>query len=95
MATNTCKSIIQYQNHDDIWIDAFNNERLEKAWLMAEEGKTASLPNADPIEAPPSCTGKRAWVDQAAAQEFIDFVVAAAPKHGVTITHTAIEDLVQ
>jgi hypothetical protein len=95
MAKNTCKSIIQYQNHYDAWIDGFSTDRREKAFLMYEEGKTASWPNTDTDEVPPGHAHKRAWVDWAAAQEFIDFVVATAPNYQVTIISTAIEDLDQ
>ena len=92
MATNTCMSVIEYQNPDDVWTNQpFYPEREAQAETMFNEGKTEFFPNTvEPSNANP---GRRYWVDHAAAQEFIDFVLQLAPNYNVTITSTSIEDL--
>ena len=91
MATNTCKSIIQYQNPSDNQIEPFRTERNDKAFMMYQQGKTEFFPNDAPVQVPPDSNG-RLWIDHAAAQEFIDWVVATGPTYNVTITYSAIED---
>ena len=91
MATDTCKSIIQYQNPSDNQIEPFQTERNNKAFAMYEQGKTQFFNNEAPVQVPSDGNG-RLWVDRAAAQEFIDWVVATGPTYNVTITYSAIED---
>ena len=91
MATDTCKSIIQYQNPSDNQLEPFRTERNDKAFMMYEEGKTASYPNDAPVEVPPNSNG-RLWVDHAAAQEFIDWTTTTGLTYNVTVTYSAIED---
>jgi hypothetical protein len=91
MATNTCMSTITYQNANDIFIEPFLAERNALAEQMFNEGKTEYYTNAvPPVDSDPA---RRYWVDHAAAQEFIDFVLLNAPTYNVTITSTGIEDL--
>jgi hypothetical protein len=91
MATNTCMSVIEYQNADDLLLEPFLAERNAFADQMANEGKAEYYPNKVlPVNADPA---KRYWVDHAAAQEFIDFVLFNASTYGVTIVSTSIEDL--
>lgn len=90
MATNTCISVITYQNATDWASEPFATDRETLSEQMFNQGKTASSPNGGLSSAP---IGKRAWVDHAAAQEFIDWVVATAPTYNMTLVSTSIEDL--
>ena len=91
MATNICTSKIAYLNADDLLIEPFLSERNALAEQMFNEGKTEYYPNAiKPLDTDPA---RRDWVDHAAAQEFIDFVLLNAPTYGITIVSTSIEDL--
>jgi hypothetical protein len=87
MATDTCKSVITYENLDDRDIEPFRTQRQNLAEQMFNEGKTSSTTNF--LLGKP---GQRTWVDHAAAQEFIDWVVAAAPGYNVSISSTVIVD---
>ena len=95
MATNTCISLITYQNESDLTTQPFLTERDAKALSMFDQGKTESYPNwvPDTIVIADPAIGSRVWVDHAAAQEFIDWVIASAPTHNVTIVSSSIEDL--
>ena len=84
MATDTCKSIIQYQNPSDDLVEPFHTERQNKALLMYDEGKTQFYPNEQPVSVPPNANG-RLWEDHAAAQEFIDWVVERANIYNIEI----------
>jgi hypothetical protein len=91
MATNTCVSIVTYHNDSDIYLEPFYSDRETLSEQMFDQGKTASNPNwIDPGDLP---IGKRAWVDHAAAQEFLDYVIANAPVHNLTLVSTEIQDL--
>jgi len=104
MVTDTCKSLITYEDIGDILTEPFRQQRQDKVTAMFNEGKTATSNNA---VMPPNAEedwqnweafysvnpAPRSWVDRAAAQEFIDWVVATAPTHNIVITSTAIEDL--
>ena len=89
MATNTCSSVITYQSVTDLGSDPFNSERQNFAEKMYNDGKCESWPNvANPGETP----SYRNWIDHAAAQEFIDWVVITAPTYNIPILSTSIED---
>ena len=90
MATNTCISVIQYQSDADMKSESFSSERDNFAEQMYDDGKCVGYPNVGDQGEHPS---RRWWIDHAAAQEFIDWVVANAPTYNVTIVSTAIEDL--
>jgi len=93
MATNTCISKITYLSLDNALAEPFLSDRIAKAETMFNEGKTESFPNAQArptVEEPVGC---RLWVDHAAAQEFIDYVIANAPSYNITLAATAIQDL--
>jgi hypothetical protein len=92
MATNTCMSIIQYLSDDDRTKEPFYTVRDEFALGMYNQGKCETFPNYVPGT---TSYGNRLWIDHAAAQEFIDWIVANAPTYDTTIVSTAIEDLVQ
>jgi len=91
MATDTCVSVIAYQNIDDMLVEPFHSLRSELAYQMFLEEKTEVAQNfVDPWQTIPT---KRRWVDHAAAQEYIDFVLLHAPEYNITIDSTSIEDL--
>lgn len=89
MTTNTCASAITYDSTEDLLSEPFLQIRMDKAHAMFEEGKCESWPNSS--EAGVLCA-YRHWIDHAAAQEFIDFVLLNAPTHNVTIVSSSIED---
>ena len=91
MATDTCKSVITYENLDDRDIEPFRTQRQNLAEQMFNEGKTSSTTNFI-FENDVVLPGQRTWVDHAAAQEFIDWVVAAAPGYNVSISSTVVVD---
>ena len=65
-----------------------NDERIEKLAEMFEAGKTDN----EPYAISPSIT-MRHWVDQAAAEEYRDFMLALSEKYGGgRIISTIIED---
>lgn len=65
-----------------------NAERDVKIREMYDAGKTDGIANRISAE-----TTIREWVDQAAAQEFVDFMLSLDTKHGPgLIVSTAIED---
>ena len=90
MATNTCVSVITYQNDTDIFIEPFLSERDALSVQMFNQGKTASNPNWIDVS---DSVGEREWTDHAAAQEFIDYVIAHAPAYNITLIATNIRDL--
>ena len=92
MATNTCKSIIIYQDSKQYSFEPFLSERIAHAKKMFNEGKTDVYPNFvyDEISYKP---GQRTWVDHAAAQEWIDFVLLNAPTYNISIASADIVDL--
>jgi hypothetical protein len=92
MITNTCISYIQYESEIEMNEDPFWTIRDEYAKKIVEQGKAESYPNSD-LSKDHLGIGSRLWVDRAAAQEFIDWVVATAPNYNITIVSTAIEDL--
>lgn len=91
MATNTCMSVIEYADIEDRIVEPFFSERYALAEQMFNEGKTETFPNI--VEPGNTNPAKRYWVDHAAAQEFIDFVLLNAPTYNVTIVGTNIENL--
>ena len=98
MATNTCVSIITYQNDTDMFTEPFLTERDALSVQMFNQGKTASNPNWIDVsnsngERVGIQIGERAWVDHAAAQEFLDWVVSNAPAYDVNVVSTDIQDL--
>jgi hypothetical protein len=89
MATNTCASEITYNSIEDMQSEPFQQIRMDKAQTMFSEGKAEYYPNIlNPGENP----NNRGWVDHAAAQEFIDFVVAQAPTYNIPIVAANIVD---
>ena len=95
MATNTCISEITYTSIADAYAEPFFSIRQGQADAMFNEGKTEYSPNVvewnlPTVEDP---TGRRFWVDHAAAQEFIDWTVATAATYNMNIVSTSIEDL--
>ena len=94
MATNTCKSVIIYENYDQNFIEPFLTERAEHAEQMFSAGKTDVFPNFvyDGVGNTPEL-GQRTWVDHAAAQEWIDFVLLNAPTYNIIIASAEIVDL--
>ena len=92
MATNTCMSVIQYKSEADWTKELFFTARDAFAREMCEQGKSESFPNQG-SQLNSLRTGIRHWINHAAAQEFIDWIVANAPAYDVTIVSSSIEDL--
>ena len=92
MAKNTCKSVIQYQSEADWTKESFWTAREEFARGLSQQGKSEYYPNTV-VDINATKVGIRYWIDHAAAQEFIDWIVANAPTYGVSIQSTSIEDL--
>jgi hypothetical protein len=90
MTTNTCASGITYNSVEDLLSEPFLQIRTNKAKTMFDEGKSEKWPNCP--ESGELC-GWRTWIDHAAAQEFIDFVLLNAPTYNVTIVSSQIVDL--
>jgi hypothetical protein len=93
MVTVTCKSIITYENLDERFTEPFLSERAALAQQMFAEGKTNSFPNDVSVNGV-AVPGQRVWVDQAAAQEFIDFVLLNAPTYNINITSASIGSII-
>ena len=93
MATNTCMSRIQYQSEEERTAQPFFSIRDEFAYEMYYQDKCAFYTNV--VQSLDVDNGCRLWIDHAAAQEFIDWVVVTAPTYNITIVSTAIEDIVQ
>jgi hypothetical protein len=89
MATNTCARKVTYNSLDDIISEPFRQIRADKAQAMFNEGKTESYPNVHEFRVNPTL---RDWVDHAAAQEWIDFLVAEAPTYNISIVAAEIVD---
>ena len=91
MATDTCMSVIAYRNIDDMLVQPFRSLKSELIDKMFLEGKTEVAQNfVEPWQTIPT---KRRWVDHAAAQEYIDFVLLNAPDYDIIIDSAVIEDL--
>ena len=92
MATNTCMSVITYLSEEDLNADPFWQNREVYAETLYNQGKAASFPNWVETGSNPA-VGYRLWIDHAAAQEFLDFVIANAPTYNITLVSTGIQDL--
>jgi len=92
MATVTCKSVIIFEDWNQRWIEPFLTERQNLAQEMFNEGKTDVYPNYVYVDSTPEL-GQRTWVDHAAAQEYIDFVLLNAPTYSISVTSAEIVDL--
>jgi hypothetical protein len=92
MAANTCMSVITYQSEEDLAQNPFWQNREDFANTMYSQGKTEAMPNWVEVAANPQ-VGYRLWVDHAAAQEFLDYVIANAPTYNITLVSTGIQDL--
>ena len=90
MAKNTCGSTTIYVNSQDRYMEPFRTQRSEKALAMFNEGKCESYPNhAQPIDQ--ENFQVRYWVDQAAAQEYIDYVMSLAASYNMQV-YSSIRD---
>jgi len=85
MSKNTCASIIIYENPEDGSIDPFRTQRNEKALAMFNEGKCESFPNHNQNPNALLFLKMRYWVDHAAAQEYIDYVLSLAASYNIQI----------
>ena len=84
----TTMTIITWATYEDQMENlTFDEEREIKIQSMAAEGKT----DTTAIIVSPTVT-KRFFVDVAAAQEYIDFVLAGAAKYGLNIVSTEIQE---
>jgi hypothetical protein len=84
-------SVIEYESFIDKIDEPFQTERHDKARQMFTEEKTEFYPNHPEFDGLP--VAKRYWVDHAAAQEFIDFVLLNAPNYRINLVSTSILDL--
>ena len=96
---DTCTSVIVFTNPDDVSIEPFRTERNDKAYEMNQQGKTSRWlnvifePDASRTGKYPGLRqvpGKRSWIDQAAAQEFLDHAKSLAESYNISIS-TSIE----
>jgi len=85
MSKNTCASIIIYENPEDTAIEPFKTQRNEKALAMFNEGKCESFPNYSQSPNTLENLRLRYWVDHAAAQEYIDYILPLAASHNIEI----------
>lgn len=84
----TTRTVITWASYEDQMENLdFDYEREQKLQQMAEEGKT----DVTAIIDSPTVT-RRFFVDTAAAQEYIDFVLAGAAKYGLNIVSTEIQE---
>ena len=90
MSTMTKATIITWSSYDAQEGNLLlNDERIEKLAEMFEAGKTDN----EPIQITSSIT-VRHWVDQAAAEEYRDFMLALSEKYGGRrILSVKIEDV--
>ena len=91
MARNTCMSLITYQNETDRDEINFRTVIENLMETMYEQDKTGIFPNWIKVGGRP-LVAYHQWHDHAAAQEFIDFVIANAPTYNVTVISTKIQD---
>lgn len=92
MATNTCMSVVTYLSEEDMLQNPLWQIREDYAETLYNQGKTEAIPNWVEVASRPE-VGYRLWIDHAAAQEFLDFVIANAPTYNITLVSTAIQDL--
>jgi hypothetical protein len=88
MDTFTTLSIITWASYEDQMDNMdLDDARILKINQMVEAGKT----NGEAVIVSPTVT-RRFWVSVAAAQEYIDFMLAEATLQGVTIVSTEIQE---
>ena len=84
----TTNTLITWASYEDQMENLdFDYEREQKLQQMVEEGKT----DGNAIFDSPTVT-KRFFIDRAAAQEYIDFVVTNAASYGLNIISTEIQE---
>lgn len=84
----TTMTVITWASYEDQMENLdFDYAREQKLQQMAQENKT----DVTAIIDSPTVT-KRFFVDAAAAQEYIDFVVAGAATYGLTVVSTEIRE---
>ena len=85
MSKNTCASITFYENPEDRLTEPFMTQRDEKALAMFNEGKCESFPNGPQNHNGLDFLRMRYWVDHAAAQEYIDYILSLAASYNIEI----------
>jgi hypothetical protein len=85
MSKNTCASVTIYANPGDRLIEPFMTQRDEKALAMFNEGKCESFPNATLPHNGVDFLRMRYWIDHAAAQEYIDYILSLAASYNIEI----------
>lgn len=84
----TKKTVITWQTAEDADNPTIRQHRAAKVLQMAELGQTNGI-----CVATAEATFERYWIDQAAAQEYIDFITAEANQVlGQVITNWQIQD---
>jgi hypothetical protein len=85
MSKNTCASITLHENPEDRLIEPFMTQRDDKALAMFNEGKCESFPNTTLPHNGLDFLRMRYWVDHAAAQEYIDYILSLAASYNIEI----------
>jgi hypothetical protein len=85
-------SVVTYLSEADMLQNPLWQIREDYAETLYSQGKTEAIPNWVEVSARPE-VGHRLWIDHAAAQEFLDFVIANAPTYNITLVSTGIQDL--
>jgi len=93
MPKNTCLSEITYQNTTDQYETNFFIEKENLMQIMFNQGKTTLTPCWVRLPGRSQSIEFAAWINHAAAQEFIDFVTVTAPTYNITLVTTGIQDL--
>ena len=87
MTTYTKKVTIKYaSNEDRDGPNLHTDARFSKGQEMTSSGKT------DGIVTRGNCTSTRKFINQAAAEEYRDFILESAQAHGITIVESSITD---
>ncbi len=89
MTTYTKRVTIKYASNEDRSGNpdsAFSEDRFKKAEEMVAAGK------ADTVVTLGNLTAARKFINQAAAEEYLNFILASATTHGVTIVESNITD---
>jgi hypothetical protein len=88
MTTYTKKVTIKYaSNEDRSGPSAFTDARFIKGQEMTAAGKTDGI-----VSIGSNSTSTRKFVDQAAAEEYRDFILESAQANGITIVESSITD---
>lgn len=84
----TYQTTITYPSHEDQMLPALYSGRQQIVQRMIIEGKTdGTVIYTTPV------TGVRHWINEAAAQEYVDAVSILAAENGVNVVSVEIEPI--